>query len=149
MRNSKISMLIASALLTVAASGSVMAEEGKKGGTCESPECVSAKIPEVFKLIEAGQAAAAAKNWEECKKNIKSARQEVKYLTGDAQGKPTQDAGIYMKLGLRQCQSEDKEGANTKADGESTIVSKATAGETLAEAVRLFGEVARAAAAKK
>ena len=144
MKNSKISNVIAGALLAIAASGNVMAESG----TCETPACVSARVPVVLKLMEAGQAAAAAKDWEGCKKNIKEARQEVKYLTGDVQGKPTQDAGIYMKLGLRQCQTEEKEGNNTKADGESTIVSKATAGETLAEAVKLFKTVAESAAAK-
>ena len=57
------------------------------------------------------QAAAAAGNKEECVKSIKAAKQHYKEVTGDAAGKPLQDAVKVLKVGQEECEKGDTQKA--------------------------------------
>ncbi|MDD1649203.1 MAG: hypothetical protein LUO80_02250 [Methylococcaceae bacterium] len=106
MKMSKISTVVSSALLALAVSGSVFAAENAEG--------VKEHLGLTLERVKAAQAAAAAGNRDECLSNIKAAKQHYKEVTGDAAGKPLQDAIKNLKVGQEECLAGDTaKGATT------------------------------------
>ena len=103
MITSKIVKVLGAMLLTGAVSGSAFAAENAEG--------VKHFMAKTLETTKAAQAAAVAGNEEECRKLIKQAKQEYKEITGDAAGKPLQDA---MKK-VNEAQSHCEAGNATEA----------------------------------
>jgi hypothetical protein len=99
MKMSKISTVVSSALIALAVSGSVFAAENAAG--------VKEHLGLTLEKVVAAQAAAAAGNRDECLSNIKAAKQHYKEVTGDAAGKPLQDAIKNLKIGQEECLAGD------------------------------------------
>ncbi len=96
MKMSKISTVVSSALLALAVSGNVFAAENAAG--------VKEHFGLTVQKAKEAQASAAAGNKEECLVNIKAAKQHYKEVTGDAAGKPLQDAIKVLKVGQEECE---------------------------------------------
>lgn len=121
MKMSKISTVVSSALLALAVSGSVFAAENAEG--------VKEHLGLTLETTKAAQAAAAAGNRDECLAKIKAAKQHYKEVTGDAAGKPLQDAIKVLKVGQEECLAGDT----------------AKAAVTLTEVVNALGSIAASA----
>jgi hypothetical protein len=96
MNMSKISKVLGALLLTGAV-GSAFAAENAAG--------VRDFMKKTLETTKAAQAAAAAGDKDGCLKSIKQAKQEYKEITGDAAGKPLQDAMKKVKEAQSHCEA--------------------------------------------
>lgn len=97
MKTSKISKVLGALLLTGAVSGSALAAENAAG--------VKEFMGKTIATAKEAQAAAAAGNKEGCLAAIKATKQNYKEITGDAAGKPLQDAMKKVKEGQSHCEA--------------------------------------------
>jgi hypothetical protein len=95
MNMSKIFSVVSGVVLSVAMAGNVFAAENAAG--------VKEHMGLTLGKTKDAQAAAAAGNKEECLVAIKAAKQHYKEVTGDAAGKPLQDAIKQLKVGQEEC----------------------------------------------
>jgi hypothetical protein len=113
MRTSKISKVLGALLLTGAVSGSAFAAENAAG--------VRDFMAKTLATTKSAQAAAAAGDKDGCLRSIKQAKQEYKEITGDAAGKPLQDAMKKVKEAQAHCEAGNVHDA-------APILSEAVAG---------------------
>jgi len=97
MKMIKISTVASTVLLALA--GNVFAAENAAG--------VKEHMGLTLQKVKEAQASAAAGNKDECLVNIKTAKQHYKEITGDAAGKPLQDAIKVLKVGQEECEKGD------------------------------------------
>jgi hypothetical protein len=95
----KLTTVVSSTLLALAVTGGAFAAENAEG--------VREHMALTLEKSKAAQSSAAAGNKDECLANIKSAKQHYKEITGDAAGKPLQDAIKVMKVGQEECEKGD------------------------------------------
>ena len=94
-----IKTVVSSTILALAVSAGAFAAENAEG--------VREHMALTLEKTKAAQVSAAAGNKDECLSNIKSAKQHYKEITGDAAGKPLQDAIKTLKVGQAECESGD------------------------------------------
>ena len=116
MKTSKISSVLSSAVLALAVSGSVFAAENA-AGVAEHLSLTLAKAKDA-------QAAAAAGNKDQCLADIKATKQHYKEITGDAAGKPLQDATKNLKIGQEECDKGETAKAATTLSGVVDAIAK-------------------------
>lgn len=109
MKMSKISTVVGSAFLALAVSGSVFAAENSEG--------VKEHFGLMLERTKAALAAANAGNKDLCVTEIKAAKQHYKEVTGDAAGKPLQDAIKELKVGQAECVDGETAKAATTLTG--------------------------------
>jgi hypothetical protein len=97
MKTSKISKVLGALLLTGAVSGSAFAAENAAG--------VKEFMGKTVQTAKQAQAAAAAGDKDGCLSAIKATKQNYKEITGDAAGKPLQDAMKKLKEGQAHCEA--------------------------------------------
>ncbi len=97
MKMNKSIAAISAFLLAGAVSGSVFAAENSAG--------VAEHFSLTVKTLKEAQVAAASENKEGCLASIKQAKQHYKELTGDAAGKPMQDAMKRVKDAQAECEA--------------------------------------------
>lgn len=93
----KITAVLSAMLLTGAVSGAAFAAENASG--------VKEFMAKTLETTKAAQAAAAAGDKDGCLSKIKQAKQEYKEITGDAAGKPLQDAMKKVKEAQAHCEA--------------------------------------------
>jgi hypothetical protein len=120
MKMSKISNVVASAVLALTVTGSVFAAENAAG--------VKEHFGLTLERTKAAQAAAAASNKDLCVTEIKAAKQHYKEVTGDAAGKPLQDAIKELKVGQAECVDGDTAKATVTLSGVVAQLEKIGAG---------------------
>ena len=105
MKTNKITMTLGALLLTGAfgLSGSVFAAENALG--------VKEFMAKTLETAKAAQAAAAAGDEAGCLAAIKQTKQYYKEITGDAAGKPLQDAMKKIKAGQAHCEADNAQSA--------------------------------------
>ncbi len=122
MKMSKISTVVASAVLALTVSGNVLAAENAEG------------VKEHFGLFvqktKEAYAQAMGQDKDECVRLIKAAKQHYKEVTGDAAGKPLQDAIKDIKVAQDQC----SEGKFTEAT--ATLASVVAQVEAIQKAIK-------------
>lgn len=116
MKTTKTFSVIGGAVLALAISGSAFAAENASG--------VAEHLGLTLTKIKDAQAAAAASNKDQCLVDIKQAKQHYKEITGDAAGKPLQDAIKTLKVGQEQCEKGDTATAATTLSGVVDAVAK-------------------------
>lgn len=114
MKMIKISTVASTVLLVMA--GNVFAAENAAG--------VKEHMALTLQKIKDAQASAAAGNKDECVTNIKAAKQHYKEITGDAAGKPLQDAIKVLKVGQEECDKGDTAKAAQTLSGVVASVDK-------------------------
>lgn len=97
MKMNKIVKALSVVLLAGAVSGSVFAAENASG--------VKEHMSLTVQTTKAAQTAASAGDKEGCLSNIKQAKQHYKEITGDAAGKPLQDALKKVKEAQAHCEA--------------------------------------------
>lgn len=114
MKMRELSSVITGVALALAVSGSVFAAENTEG--------VKEHMALTVEKTKAAQDAASAGNKEECVKEIKQAKQHYKEITGDAAGKPLQDAVKLLKVAQDECEKGNTaKAATTLADVKSQL----------------------------
>jgi hypothetical protein len=103
MKMSKIFKALGALLLTGAVSGSAFAAENAAG--------VREFMGKTVQTAKEAQAAAAAGDKAGCLTAIKQTKQYYKEITGDAAGKPLQDAMKKIKEGQAQCEADKPQDA--------------------------------------
>jgi hypothetical protein len=116
MKMKKISTVASSAILALMISGNVFAAENAEG--------VKEHLGLTLEKTKEAQAAAAAGNKDECVKSIKVAKQHYKEVTGDAAGKPLQDAIKVLKVGQEECEQGNTQKAATTLSEVVTAIDK-------------------------
>lgn len=97
MKMNNISKVLGAFLLTGLVSGNVFAAENASG--------VKEFMGKTVATAKEAQAAAAAGNEKECLSAIKQTKQYYKEITGDAAGKPLQDAMKKIKEAQSHCEA--------------------------------------------
>lgn len=120
MKMSKISSVVSGIAFVVAMTGSVFAAENAAG--------VKEHFGLTLEKTKAAQASAAAGNKDECLTNIKAAKQHYKEVTGDAAGKPLQDAIKVLKVGQEECEQGDTGAAAITLSGVVSQLEKINSG---------------------
>ena len=116
MKTTKTFSVIGGAILALAVSGSAFAAENASG--------VAEHLGLTLAKIKDAQAAAAAGNKDQCLADVKQAKQHYKEITGDAAGKPLQDAIKTLKVGQEECEKGDTAKAATTLSGVVDAVTK-------------------------
>lgn len=97
MKTSKIAKVLGALLLTGVVSGSAFAAENAEG--------VKEFMAKTLETAKQAQAAAVAGDEKACLAAIKQTKQNYKEITGDAAGKPLQDAMKKVKEGQAHCEA--------------------------------------------
>lgn len=115
----KLTTVVTTSLLAVALSGAAFAAENAEG--------VREHMALTLEKSKAALASATAGNKDECLTNIKSAKQHYKEITGDAAGKPLQDAIKVMKVGQEECEKGETAKASETLKGVVAALEKINA----------------------
>ena len=120
MKLNKIVKVLSAVLLAGAVSGSVFAAENAAG--------VKEFMAKTLETAKAAQAAAAAGDEGACLAAIKQTKQFYKEITGDAAGKPLQDAMKKVKAGQAHCEADNAQEAVPYLNEAVAIMEKINAG---------------------
>jgi Small metal-binding protein len=115
-----IKTAVSTTLIALALSGSVFAAENAEG--------VKEHMALTVEKAKAALASATAGNKDQCLADIKASKQHYKEITGDAAGKPLQDAIKTMKVGQEECEKGDTKKAAETLTGVVSALDKINAG---------------------
>jgi hypothetical protein len=116
MKMNKTTAALSAFLLASAVSGSAIAAENAAG--------VAEHFALTVKTLQAAQVSAASMDKDGCLANIKKAKQHYKELTGDAAGKPMQDAMKRVKDAQAECEAGEYVKANAVLTEVATTVER-------------------------